>query len=206
MNAVLENIAAAWAMMSGWEALAVLLSVTYLLLAMRQNNLCWVAAFVSTAIFTVLFWDVSLLMNAALHLYYLWMAVFGWWSWRKGSASQPLRIQRWSWQRHVIVISAVGIITLISGYVVARYTQGAAPYLDAFTTIGAMVTTYMVTRKVLENWPYWLVVDSAALYLYADRGLYLTALLMAVYLVIVVFGWFKWSKEYRQQSKAPHAG
>ena len=73
--------------MSAWEAAAVVLGVAYLLLAMRESLWCWYAAFASTGIFLVLFWNVNLLMESALQVYYLAMAVYGWWQWRRGGAT-----------------------------------------------------------------------------------------------------------------------
>ena len=73
------------------------------------------------------------------------------------------------------------------------------PYLDSFTTWGAVLTTYMVAKKVLENWLYWLVIDTVAIYLYLDRELYLTALLMVIYVVLALFGFKMWLKTYQQQ-------
>mgnify|MGYP001822233745 FL=1 len=58
----------------------------------------------------------------------------------------------------------------------------------------------MVARKILENWLYWLVIDSFSIYLYLDRALYLTALLFAAYVVIVLFGYRQWLIHYRAQS------
>ena len=60
-----------------------------------------------------------------------------------------------------------------------------------------MITTWMVTRKILENWLYWIVIDAVAIFLYIDRELYLTALLMAIYVVLAVAGWFLWQRDYR---------
>ena len=85
-----------------------------------------------------------------------------------------------------------------SGYLLSENTEAALPYVDAFTTWYAVVTTYMVTKKILENWVYWFVIDSVSVYLYYSRGLYLTALLFIAYLVIIVFGYLKWKKEYYQ--------
>jgi nicotinamide mononucleotide transporter len=195
--------------MSLWEVAAVILGLAYLVLAMRQSILCWYAAFGSTAIFSWLFWDVSLLMESGLNVYYLIMAVYGWWVW-KGNATlnqvdqaggeNQRTIQVWSMTRHLVVILSVILISLATGYGLDKNTSAAMPYLDSFTTWGAVVTTYMVAQKVLENWLYWLVIDSLAIYLYIDRELYLTALLMAVYLVLAVAGWFIWLKEYRQHN------
>lgn len=190
--------------MSIWELAAVVLALAYLLLAMRENILCWYAAFASTAIYLVLFWDVSLLMESALQVFYLLMAIYGWWQWRNGSGQKAaLHIHHWPARTHLFAVTAVGILTLAFGYMLDNYTSAALPYLDSFTTWGAVVTTYMVTRKVLENWLYWVVIDGAAIYLYIDRGLYLTALLFVLYVIIVIIGFFQWYALYQQQQAAP---
>lgn len=192
-------ITAALAAMSWWELGAVALALAYLILAMRENSLCWYAAFISTSIYLFLFWDVSLLMESALQIFYLAMAVYGWWQWRKGSEEQDLRIHCWSLRSHLLVFSAVAVLTLVFGYVLANNTHAELPYLDSFTTWGAVITTYMVTRKVLENWIYWIVIDGASVYLYIDRELYLTALLFVLYVVLVVIGFFQWNRIYQRE-------
>ncbi|QHQ40876.1 nicotinamide riboside transporter PnuC [Microbulbifer hydrolyticus] len=198
---VREAITTSLAAMSLWEVAAVVLALAYLLLAMRENILCWYAAFASTAIYLFLFWDVSLLMESALQIFYLLIAVYGWWQWRNRTGSgEPLHIHRWPLQRHLLAFTGIGILTLTVGYLLDNYTSAALPYLDSFTTWGAVVTTYMVTRKVLENWLYWIVIDGAAIYLYIDRELYLTALLFVLYVILVIVGFFQWSSLYRKQS------
>ena len=204
MNDVIAAITAAAQAMSIWEVIAVFLGFAYLALIMKQNIWGWYAAFGSTAIFSWLFWDVSLVMESGLNLYYLVMAVYGWWVWRGNSDSETeikteKLIQTWSVGRHVFVIGSVILISLATGYGLEKNTTAALPYLDSFTTWGAVITTYMVAQKVLENWWYWLVIDSVAIYLYIDRELYLVALQMAVYIVMIFFGWFIWQKEYRNQ-------
>jgi nicotinamide mononucleotide transporter len=187
--------------MSLWELAAVVLGVAYLLLAMRESLWCWYAAFASTAIFLFIFWQVNLFMESALQIYYLAMAVFGWWQWKQGSrGSGTLEISRWSRRQHFYAVGSVLLISLFSGSLLAQYTDAALPFLDSFTTWGSVVTTWMVARKVLENWLYWLVIDGISIFLYLDRGLYLTALLFMAYLIIAVFGYRTWLRHYRQQS------
>lgn len=187
--------------MSAWEATAVALGVVYLLLAMRESLWCWYAAFISTAIFLVLFWDVGLLMESGLQVYYLAMAIYGWWQWQHGSEGKPeLAISSWGTRQHMIALVLVLLASAASGTLLQQFTGAALPYLDSFTTWGSILTTWMVARKILENWLYWLVIDSVSIYLYLDRELYLTALLFAVYLVIVMFGYRKWLLHYRATS------
>ena len=102
--------------------------------------------------------------------------------------------------RHILAILLVLGLTIISGALLSKHTSAAWPYVDSFTTWGAVITTWMVANKILENWIYWIVVDGVSIPLYIDRGLYLTAGLFAVYLVIVVIGYFAWLKEYREYS------
>lgn len=197
-------IAAALAAMSSWEIIAVILALAYLLLAMREKISCWYAAFASTAIYTFLFWDVSLLMESALQIFYLVMAVYGWWQWRHHRDKQrDLHIHRWPLRFHLIVFSAVAVLTLVFGYVLEANTSAALPYLDSFTTWGAVITTIMVARKVLENWIYWFVIDGVSIYLYLDRELYLTALLFLIYVVLVVIGFFQWLAIYQREQQSP---
>jgi nicotinamide mononucleotide transporter len=195
------NLAQALAAMSGWEVAAVLLGIAYLLLAVRESLWCWYAAFASTAIFLFLFWEVNLLMESALQVYYLAMAVYGWWQWQYGSGEHDeLAISSWGLRQHLLAVGAVLTISLASGLALTQYSSAALPFLDSFTTWGSVLTTWMVARKILENWLYWLVIDSASIYLYLDRELYLTAVLFAAYLVIVIFGYRKWLLHYRAQS------
>jgi len=194
----LDALARAWAAQSGWEVLAVVLAITYLLLVVRQNLWCWAAALVSTAIYTVLFWDASLLMQSALNAYYMGMAVYGWWHWRHGGQEdQAAPIVRWPVALHVLSITLILIVAALSGYLLDRYTGAALPYLDALVTWAAVLTTFMVARKVLENWIYWWIINSLAIVLFIDRGLVLTAALHAAYLMIAIVGWRQWLRDYR---------
>ncbi|MDT8439685.1 MAG: nicotinamide riboside transporter PnuC [Wenzhouxiangellaceae bacterium] len=196
-----DTLLSALAALSGWEALAVVLSVTYLVLAVRQNPWCWAAALVSTAIFSVLFWRVQLPMQAALNVYYLGMAVYGWWQWTRGGATDAgLPVTRWSGVRQGLAMLLVLTATVVAGRVLELHSAAARPYLDAFITFGAVVTTFMVARKVLDNWAWWMVINSLAVFLFLDRGLPLTAALHLAYLVISVFGWRRWRADYRDQS------
>ena len=187
--------------MSALELVAVMLGIAYLLLAMRENPWCWYAAFVSTALFLYLFWHVQLVMETALQVYYLGMAIYGWWQWRHGGvAGGQLAISSWGPARHLLALGLVLVLATISGALLARYTEAALPFLDSFTSWGAVLTTWMVARKVLENWLYWLLIDSLSIYLYLDRELYLTALLYLAYLVIALFGYRQWLRHYRARS------
>lgn len=188
------------------EAGAVAFAVAYLVLAIRESLWCWPAALVSVTLSLVLFYDARLYMESALQVFYIAMALYGWYQWRRGGASGAgVAITRWSARTHVLWISVVVLVSVAFGAALTAYTDAALPYLDSFTTIGAIVTTYMVAKKILENWLYWLVVDGVSVYLYAARELYLYALLFVFYLVLVVIGFRRWLGAWRSRAPAAEA-
>lgn len=179
------------------EACAVALAVAYLILAIRQNVLCWLAAFVGSLIYLAVFYTARLYMESALQIFYAAMAVYGYWQWTHGgTTASGLRITVWSLRQHANALALICAVSLSFGYLMSR-TDAAFPYIDSFTTVAAIVTTYMVARKVLENWLYWFVIDSISVYVYVERGLALTALLFVVYLVLIVIGWRRWWLAWR---------
>lgn len=186
---------------SYWEWCAVFLAVFYLLLAVKESKWCWPAAFLSTSIYTFLFFDVNLYMESFLNSYYLVMAVYGWNQWNKKELKGPRQnILSWSIKTHVILILSTSLVVVLSAYLLTRYTSQALPLVDSFTTWFAILTTYMVTQKILENWIYWIIIDAVSIGMYLSKGFALTAILFFCYIVIAVIGWFVWKKHYQQQN------
>jgi nicotinamide mononucleotide transporter len=187
---------------SAWEWTAVILGFAYLLLAVRRNQWCWWAALISSGIYLVLVARAHLYMQTLLQAFYLVMAVYGYLQWRGGrDQAGELEMVRWSWSMHVAVAGVVLLVTLLNGWLLSSHLDAHAPYLDAFVTWGSVVTTWMVARRVIENWLYWIVVDAVAAGLYFDQGLRATALLFIAYIGIVIHGYFVWRRTERQGSK-----
>lgn len=187
---------------SPWEAAASLIGLAYLLLAVRRNLLCWLCAFVSTSIYLVLFAKASLYMQSLLQVFYLVMAVYGFIDWKRGrTESGDVRIESWTVNQHVTVVVLVIIVSALNGLALSRWTDSPAPYVDSFVTWGSIVTTWMVARRIIENWLYWIVVDAVAAWLYFSQGLLATTVLFIIYLGIVVRGYFVWRREQALQSK-----
>ncbi len=179
--------------MSLWELTAVVLALIYLVLAIRENIACWFAAIGSTSIYIMLMYQAGLYMESALQVFYIAMAVYGWYSWKHGEGpDHSLPVSSWPLRRHVAPLVSILFLTLASGFLLSRYSNAAMPYLDSFTTWGAIVTTWMVARKIIQNWHYWFIIDSVSVYLYISRGLWLTALLFVLYLVLIVVGYRQW--------------
>jgi nicotinamide mononucleotide transporter len=106
----------------------------------------------------------------------------------------------WPKRAHGVAIGAILLASLASGYLLDTRTDAAFPYIDSLTTWSAIWATFLVARKVLENWWYWLVIDAASVFIYWSRDLELTALLFVVYVIMIPFGLISWTRSYREAS------
>ena len=186
------------------ELIAVIASILYIVLAANNSRYCWPAAFISSVIFVAVMWNAGLLMDSALNFYYAIMAIVGWviWNQKQQSSNQYGNIVRWSLSIHAMAISATIVCTIISGALLSRYTNAAFPYLDSFTTWGSLLATWMLAKKVLENWLYWIAFDSVAIYLYINKSLWFTTALFVLFIVMSVYAFFNWSKITRTPAPA----
>ena len=182
------------------EVIAVVAAIAYLLLAIRQNIWCWLGAGLSTAIYVYLFFAAKLYMESALNLFYFGMAIYGWAVWYSGrSGDEEMPVSVWKPRVHAVAIVAIVAASMLSGYLLETYSDAAYPYVDSITTFGAIWATFLVARKILENWWYWLVIDAASIVIYWSRDLELTALLFIVYVGMIPFGLIAWRRSWREQ-------
>lgn len=201
---LLEHLLAAFAAVTATEWVAAALALGYLLLAIRQSAWCWSFAIASALLYLVVFAQAALVMQAALQVFYVAMGIYGWRTWRGTASEPPLAIARWPLRNHVLAVLGIAIATAINGAWIAR--SGAVswvPYADAAIAWGSVLTTWMVTRKVLENWLYWIVLDAAMIVLAAWQGLAATALLFALYTLLAVRGYWQWRRDERAPTPQP---
>ena len=181
-----------------FEIVAAILAIAYLIFAMLEDIRCWIAWIISSLMYFFVMYSANLYMEALLQIFYIFIGLYGLYQWRfKPDLNDALKITTWSVKNHLMVIGALVFLTFISGYVLTIYTAAASPFIDAFTTWGAIAASYLVAKKILENWFYWFVIDFVSVFLFISRELYPTALLFLVYLVLVVFGYSAWRKSWQ---------
>jgi nicotinamide mononucleotide transporter len=179
------------------EALAVLLSLVYVVLAVPRSRWCWVAGGVGSLIYVWLFARARLPMQSLLQVWYVGVAVFGFLRW---SHEGTTRISLLSWHGHVAGIAASLLLAVVIAHFLAAETQAAWPYLDASTAVLSLFASWLTARAKLENWLYWIVVDAVLAWLYVAQGLVFTAFLFLIYLAIAAAGFIEWLKTYRRQT------
>lgn len=182
------------------EVIAVFAAVLYLGFAIREKIVCWFFAAISTAIYAWLFIEAKLYMESVLNVFYLAMAGYGWFVWSSGRDDGHERpIVVWPLKTHVIAIVVVVVLSVASGYSLSNYSDAAFPYIDSLTTWFAVWGTFLVARKVLENWWYWLLIDITSVFIYWSRDLQLTSLLFAVYVFMIPIGLISWTRSMHAQ-------
>lgn len=176
------------------EYCAVAFNVAYVILAARRSIWCWPMGIVGSLLSIVLFLQVKIYAEAVLFVYYVVMGVYGWISWGKKKEDESFTVDKWPIARHIWMILGGYFGVLILFWFLNEFTDAAMPLLDSFTTIFSFIATYLVARKVLENWIYWIAIDSLTVYLYLARGLEVYAWLSLFYTAMAVYGYFTWHK------------
>ena len=190
------------------EWVAFILGVLYVVYAALEKPICWIFGGISCALWayaTFIFYN--LWIDALLQIFYVGMAVWGWIRWNNNSSvKQNSKIKSKTLNYHLYWVLVGLAISLFVGYFFDTLTPAAATYLDSFNTVFSVIATILVVRKVLENWIYWFVIDAISIPIYIERGLYLTAILFAIYLVIIVIGYLSWYRDFnatrREYSRA----
>lgn len=184
------------------EAGAVICALVYMVLVAREHIACWFFAFVSTALFTIVFFEAALSFSMALNIYYMLMAGYGYWQWQQGTTggSEPaLSVQPRPLRFHLWVIAAGSIISAALIWFTSADSANADWFntnwinaLDIVMSVFSVLTTVMVAHKVYENWFYWMVINALAVIIYSASGLTVSAGLFAVYIVFAIYGWREW--------------
>ncbi len=175
------------------ELVAAGFGFAYILLAIRQNRTCWIAGAIGTAIYVKVFLDAALPMQAALQVVYVALSAYGYFAWRRDQDhSAPVR--RWPITRHLVALAAVGLATAVSAPLAARHAISAAPIADSLGTWASVLATWLLVRRVVDNWLWWIAIDTGLAALFAAQGLLPTAALYLAYALLAVAGWRSWRR------------
>ena len=197
------ELAAVLAGVSPVEAVAAVLGLVYLVLVIGQHRGAWLAALGSTALYLVVFYRARLYMQAALQVYYLAIALYGWYAWRQQADGGALPVTRASLRLQAGGLAAIGLASAASAAWLARETGSAEPFLDSLTTWASVFTTWLVARKKIENWAWWLGVDALTVVLCWRGRLYASMILYGLYLGLVILGWRSWYLDMQRQGSVP---
>jgi len=175
------------------EAIAVAAGAAYILLAIRQHRACWVAGGISTALYIAVFIEAGLPLQAALQVLYVALSVYGWFAWRPDGDAAP-RPERWPLRAHLLAVAGVALATGASVLLLWRFPLSDAPLADALGTWASVVATWLLARRIVDTWFWWMAVDTGLAALFASQGLTGTAALYLAYALLAVAGLRSWRR------------
>ena len=181
--------------MNAWEVGGVVFGVAAVWLTVKENVWCWPVGLVNVALFIVVFWQARLYADMGLQVAYVALCLYGWWAWLHGGADHGfLRVSR-APRRAVAALALAGTLGAAAlGLTLDRHTDASLPFWDSTTTSFSLVAQALQTKKWIENWLVWLAVDAVYVGIYVWKGLYLTAGLYAVFLVLAAKGLVEWRR------------
>lgn len=182
------------------EVAAFITGVAAVWLAARQNIWNWPFGIVNVSLYAILFWQERLYADAGLQVVYLALSVYGWWAWLYGGAAHTaLHVRRVPPKLFAVTVFAGIAFAAGVGLALRRYTDAAVPLLDSALTGGSLVAQFLMTRKYIESWPIWVLLDVVYVGLFISRELYLTALLYGIFTVLALYAWWEWQRSWRAE-------
>jgi nicotinamide mononucleotide transporter len=175
------------------ELVAFALALAMVGFNIRVNPWGWPLAIVSSLLYFGLFWNSRLYGDAALQIFFAVIAVWGWWQWLPGqNQGQALHVRALPVAHRAGLLLAMGLMWPATGWFLKTYTDTDVPWWDAFPTAASVIAQWLLGRKYAENWLVWMVVNLVSVALFAYKGLWLTALLYAIFCALSVVGWRAW--------------
>lgn len=180
--------------MTSLEIAANGINTVSILLAGRNSLHTWWTGLVGSILFGVLFYQSQLYADATLQLFFLGTGVWGWWNWRRGSDGAPLRVRSTSFGIFAGLVLIGACVTAGYGWLLHRFTNAYAPFWDSAVLAFSVIAQGLLMARRVENWWFWLVVNTISVPLFFSRSLHITAVLYIVYWVNAVISLRHWRK------------
>ncbi len=185
------------------EAIATVFGLLCVWLTTRQNVWCWPTGLVQVFFYIFVFYNAKLYSDMILHIIYVVMQGYGWYHWLHGGENATTLQVNLLGKRIVMwILIAIGG-SAIWGFFMNHFTDAAAPFADAFIASSSLVAQWLMTRKNIESWYFWIAVDIIAIGVYWYKDLYLTVGLYTIFLFLCIIGLRKWQQSLREITTTP---
>lgn len=192
---------------TGWlEYVAVIAGIASVWYSKKEDILVYPVGLVNTLIYIYISMEGHLLGEASVNMYYTIVSIYGWIAWAKRDPqSQPLLHIRNSSPKEMLVQTLFFGLFYILLYTALTYLQknfapGAIPWADAFASASAYTAMWLMARKRVESWYWWIITNIASIPLYFSKGYVVTSGYYVVLLIIAFFGLDEWRKKAMSQS------
>jgi len=178
------------------ELIAVAFGLLYVWYMKKENILAYPFGMVNVLIYVYICFHSRLYAYAVINLFYFIMSVYGWYNWtRKSPDRSPLRVTLCTRQEWIANTLAAALFFGILWFLLSRFTDSSVPVLDALTTSIYIIGMWLLARKKLENWIFWIIGDAVSVGLFAWEKLYFSSFQFLVFTVIAVLGYREWKRK-----------
>ena len=182
--------------MGGIEIAAALLGVINVVLVVRRSTLNYPFGIASVALYFFVFGHAKLYSDALLQIFFLLIQFYGWWAWvHARHVDRGVAVGWMPWRVRAPWIAGTAVAILAWGTGMARFTDAAAPFVDATTAGLSVAAQILQSLRRVESWVLWITVDIIAVGLFAWRGLFVTSALYALFLLLSVVGLVEWRRK-----------
>ena len=185
--------------MSSIEILAIIASLAGVILSMGRKSLAWLCNILASGLYGYIFWQSGLYSDMELQGFFILMAAYGWWNWSQSEAD-------WKPEKSSYLPLFIGLMIALlfgvgSGYLHLRYFPAVSfPFLDATLAGLSIYGTWLATKRKIENWIVWIIVDFAYVGMYLSKGLWGTAVLYGVFIILAIKGYVDWHKHLKDKA------
>jgi len=178
------------------ESVTFVTALAYVYFAAQKKLITWLFALISVGLTFYLDVIGQLYIESGLQIFYFAMGIYGWMNWKK-EVQHNLPIIRWPVKAHLVNIVLSAALSLLIGYLFETYTAQSTPYLDAFTTCFSLAATFMVVKRVIENWLYWIFINMGMVVLYLNNGYEILAAQYGLFVLLAIYGYWNWNKSIK---------
>lgn len=192
------------------EIIGAIIGLLYLLAEVKAKNVVWLLGILMPVFYCYIYFTSGLFANAGINIYYICASVYGLLEWKgiiaaksqpspskeAQPSSQPSSIKCFPRKWIVPLIAVIGIATCVLTMLLSLLDESHQPLLDGFTAAMNIVGMWMLAKKYYQEWIIWIVVDPFTIVLCALSGLWPTAIMYCIYLVVSIIGYKKWKQAY----------
>lgn len=190
------------------EIIGAVTGLIYLYFSVRQNIWLWPVGLTTSAFYVVVFFRSQLYADMSLNVYYVFVSIYGWYHWlrrKDNTTHKSIKISILLLKEWLLYLLSAAVLTVAFAYVLINIPAkigmkpSSVPWWDAFLTASSVVATFMLARKVLEQWLWWIVIDAISVAMYFYKELYFTVLLFIVNTIMAIIGYIQWKKDFKLQ-------
>jgi nicotinamide mononucleotide transporter len=197
-----------WICRHAVEICGALSGLLYIFLTIKTSVWLWPVGILMAILYMLVYMEAGVYAYMGLQLYYLAISIYGWYHWldRRKNVDTPesneLPITHISLMQLFALLIISALLTFAIAFFLDRYTDSDIPWLDGFTTALSITATWMLARKIIEHWLFWIVVDSVVCGISLVKQLYPTIVLFAVYTILAAYGYLSWLNKYKKQAES----